>query len=290
METFNELRAKYIEKNPNSLFEKMPIEEKIFSKQEFIDQLKMFEIDITPRTISYYISEKIISNPRIGAKKIGRGKESYFSCDDIVKIRSFKALQKKGSTIKQIKETWALANEMRCLAFLKSSDNVFLERFKNLSTIFIDNLPEDIAKESFINYTGIKNPQRVDICVEIGKQYSPLKEITIKALEQTSILNPEGIYNSVLSLAWGLKLEKIYYEHDFSETSERALFSTLYTSTTLTLLLLSRTTLMAKVLDAILTPSVDLISKELKAEATQKLLNVSLFSVNAISKLGNIEK
>jgi len=293
MTEFNKLRDNYIKENPNIAFENHALREKTLTKKEFIDELKKTGVDITPRTVAFYISENIIPKPKIGPKKDGRGKESYFSYSDVSKVAVFKELQKQGKTIKQIKEIWYIAYDTIELNFIKN-DDAFLNRFVNLAHIFVENFPNQITRKSFTEYTGIKDSERANLCFDLAKAILMLQEVGFKVAKEIFRFDQLVLYYNFFYIYFDQALETMYFIERYNENKHRDFVSmsavcSLITEQSKTALISLYLNALVKFLTSIIETKTTKgkIPEELGMEIKNALLEVTNSLTNAVNILSD---
>jgi len=251
MKTFEELRKVYIEQSSSvGVEESLLTEKKNIPKKKFLQMLEDAGAKITSRTLSYYIGEKLIEKPRIGAKDVGRGKESFFSDENFRAILNLKALQKDGLTIKEIKRKWDANKDFSQIlkveieGYENIEEDFFLKRFKDLSNIFIENLPGEISENSLREYTTFTEPNRLKTCVKIAQQIKPLEDVGYEIANELFRYESTVFYKSLISESWDNRLDAYYFDTISIAEKEKPILSGLYIPSALSRLIAERVILL----------------------------------------------
>ena len=152
MKTFEELRMEYMRDNPPPLFLTDLYQPAMFTKEEFLKRLAEEGIEISPRTLNYYLNIGVMPKPIIGSKRSGKGKESYFSSMHIGAIESIKDLQAEGATLLDIKKVFELSKISRNTPDDTIDACECFDYFFELCNLLVSNLPQDSTEDSMSTY------------------------------------------------------------------------------------------------------------------------------------------
>jgi len=236
MKTFHELRVQYLKKNPPpALLDDVYLSQKL-TKSEFIKELNAKGVDISARTLTYYINQKIINKPSIGAKKAGKGKESYFLPADIERILLLKTLQAKGYSLAEVKDKALDYQDLKKFKETNTAESEF-KYFFALSNILINNLPEDVSNYSLKKYLSFicLNPELENQILAYLKnsvaEINPIRKSMEEALEKCKFRNPKSYFDVLFYEIWSARLRALYYEFTRSlDPKEFMKVAFLYTS------------------------------------------------------------
>lgn len=155
MKTFDQIRLEFMDKNPAPSYNPDLYLSKRFTKSELLEELKEFGIELSERTLNYYVSIGLVNNPYVGPKKRGKGKESYFSRVDAETIRLAKLMQTSGRSLEDIKRGCVITKATFSLHSEPEADHGKIYFYK-LAHLLINNLPNPYTEQSIKEYLEVE--------------------------------------------------------------------------------------------------------------------------------------
>ena len=219
MKNFQQLRTEYLRRNPTPEVLEGARQSGRIPKAQMLKFLRKQGIEITERTLNYYISIGLMNPPEVGAKRRGKGKESYFFENDVIKILAIKKFQEQGMTLEEIKNEVIFLNEFTHLLRGGEDENLF-EHFSRLSDILVTNLPENVTEESLEKYLGSietgSDHHRILEWTVIGiRGVEPAKKSLLSKIQNThgeSEETLESLFNSMHKVIWNFKKNILFQQ------------------------------------------------------------------------------